>query len=314
MKYIRSLFLMSFAVSALCAAAFAQAPTARDERYRIGFQDVLDVQVFRHPELNVKVPVNPDGRIYLYRLDKPVVAVCKTERELADDIMAAYKVSYLRDPQVTVTVAEQRSQSMAVIGAVEKPGSFYISRQLNLLQLIAMAGGPSKDAGTRVLVVRVGSNTDCKTDDDSQEQPSLMTFKIRDLQEGKQNLEMRPGDVVSVLKSDIIYVYGNVKKPGPVEVREPITLTQAIASAEGYTNATDKDSVRILRQKPDSLEREEIVVNLAAIESQKAKDPYLQPNDIVAVSKDKAKAILSGIGEGIKNGIPLIFSRGIPGL
>ncbi len=305
---------MSFAVSALCAAAFAQAPTARDERYRIGFQDVLDVQVFRHPELNVKVPVNPDGRIYLYRLDKPVVAVCKTERELADDIMAAYKVSYLRDPQVTVTVAEQRSQSMAVIGAVEKPGSFYISRQLNLLQLIAMAGGPSKDAGTRVLVVRVGSNTDCKTDDDSQEQPSLMTFKIRDLQEGKQNLEMRPGDVVSVLKSDIIYVYGNVKKPGPVEVREPITLTQAIASAEGYTNATDKDSVRILRQKPDSLEREEIVVNLAAIESQKAKDPYLQPNDIVAVSKDKAKAILSGIGEGIKNGIPLIFSRGIPGL
>lgn len=314
MKYIRSLFLMSFAVSALCAVAFAQAPTARDERYRIGFQDVLDVQVFRHPELNVKVPVNPDGRIYLYRLDKPVVAVCKTERELADDIMAAYKVSYLRDPQVTVTVAEQRSQSMAVIGAVEKPGSFYISRQLNLLQLIAMAGGPSKEAGTRVLVVRVGSNTDCKTDDDSQEQPSLMTFKIRDLLEGKQNLEMRPGDVVSVLKSDIIYVYGNVKKPGPVEVREPITLTQAIASAEGYTNATDKDSVRILRQKPDSLEREEIVVNLAAIESQKAKDPYLQPNDIVAVSKDKAKAILSGIGEGIKNGIPLIFSRGIPGL
>lgn len=305
---------MSFAVSALCAAAFAQGTTARDERYRIGFQDVLDVQVFRHPELNVKVPVNPDGRIYLYRLDKPVVAVCKTERELADDITAAYKVSYLRDPQVTVTVAEQKSQSMAVIGAVEKPGSFYISRQLNLLQLIAMAGGPSKDAGTRVLVVRVGSNTDCKTDDDSREQPGLMTFKIRDLQEGKQNLEMRPGDVVSVLKSDIIYVYGNVKKPGPVEVREPITLTQAIASAEGYTNATDKDSVRILRQKPDSLDREEIIVNLAAIESQKAKDPYLQPNDIVAVSKDKTKAILSGIGEAIKNGIPLILSRGVPGL
>jgi len=305
---------MSFAVSALCAVAFAQGTAARDERYRIGFQDVLDVQVFRHPELNVKVPVNPDGRIYLYRLDKPVVAVCKTERELADDITAAYKVSYLRDPQVTVTVAEQKSQSMAVIGAVEKPGSFFVSRELNLLQLIAMAGGPSKEAGTRVLVVRVGSNTDCKTDDDSQAQPGLMTFKIRDLQEGKQNLEMRPGDVVSVLKSDIIYVYGNVKKPGPVEVREPITLTQAIASAEGYTNATDKDSVRILRQKPDSLDREEIMVDLSAIEKQKAKDPYLQPNDIVAVSKDKSKAIISGIGEAIKNGIPLILSRGVPGL
>ncbi len=141
-----------------------------------------------------------------------------------------------------------------------------------------------------------------------------MTFKIRDLQEGKENLEMRPGDVVSVLKSDIIYVYGNVKKPGPVEVREPITLTQAIASAEGYTNATDKDTVRILRQKPDSLDREEIIVNLSDIEKRKAADPYLQPNDIVALSKDNTKAILTGIGTAFKNGIPLLMSRGIPGL
>ncbi|MCC6451922.1 MAG: polysaccharide biosynthesis/export family protein, partial [Acidobacteria bacterium] len=91
---------------ALCAAAFAQGTAARDERYRIGFQDVIDVKVFRHPELDVRAPVNPDGRIYLYRLEKPLVAVCKTERELANDIVAAYKVSYLRDPQVTVTVAE----------------------------------------------------------------------------------------------------------------------------------------------------------------------------------------------------------------
>lgn len=314
MKFIRSLFLMAFAMSALCSAAMAQGSATRDERYRIGFQDVIDVKVFRHPELDVRAPVNPDGRIYLYRLAKPLVAVCKTERELADDIVAAYKVSYLRDPQVTVTVAEQKSQSMAVIGAVEKPGSFFVGRELNLLQLIAMAGGPSKDAGTRVLVVRVGSNSDCKTDDDSKEQPGLMTFKIRDLQEGKENIEMRPGDVVSVLKSDIIYVYGNVKKPGPVEVREPITLTQAIASAEGYTNATDKDTVRILRQKPDSLDREEIIVNLSDIEKRKAADPYLQPNDIVALSKDNTKAILTGIGTAFKNGIPLLMSRGIPGL
>ena len=166
MKFIRSLFLMGFAMSALCSAAMAQGSATRDERYRIGFQDVIDVKVFRHPELDVRAPVNPDGRIYLYRLAKPLVAVCKTERELADDIVAAYKVSYLRDPQVTVTVAEQKSQSMAVIGAVEKPGSFFVGRELNLLQLIAMAGGPSKDAGTRVLVVRVGREWRCRRSPD----------------------------------------------------------------------------------------------------------------------------------------------------
>lgn len=293
----------------------SNAPTglqaSRDDRYRIGLQDVLDVQVFRHPELNIRASVNPDGMIYLYRLDKPISAVCKTERELARDIEAAYKVGHLRDPQVNVTVAEQRSQSMAVIGAVEKPGSFFVSREMNLLQLLALAGGPNKESGTRLFVVRGGSVSACQ-DANAAADESFMSFKIRDVQEGKVSMKMRPGDVISVLKADIIYVYGNVIKPGPVEVREPITLTQAIATAEGLKPATDRSEVRIIRQRGPGQEPEDIVVNLGEIEKRRARDPILEPNDIVAVSKDRTKDILVGFKNAITNGLPSIIARGVP--
>ncbi len=108
-------------VCVLAASYAAQVPVAQnEERYRIGFQDRLTVQVFRHPELNQTVEVNSNGTIDLFRLDAPVVAVCKTERELANDIADAYRKDYLKNPEVNVVVSEQRSQSFAVIGAVSK--------------------------------------------------------------------------------------------------------------------------------------------------------------------------------------------------
>ena len=122
---------------------------ADEDRYRIGYQDIIDIQVFKHPELAQKVAVGPAGTIALYRLDSPVVAVCRTERELANDIREAYKEHYLKDPQVHVSVAEQKSGSIAVIGAVERPGNYYISKRMHLLEMLAYAGGPNKESGTR---------------------------------------------------------------------------------------------------------------------------------------------------------------------
>ena len=292
-------------------AAFVPS-SEKDDRYRIGFQDVLDIQVFKHPELNIKTTVSPNGTINLYRLDKPLSVVCKTDREAANDIVAAYKAGYLRDPQVNVVVAEQKSQSLSVIGAVEKPGSFYISKRVHILELLAMAGGPNKEAGTRILVARTGSSSNCKTGDSGPaagDDIALMGFKIRDIQEGKKTLWMQPGDVVSVLAADIVYVYGNVNRQGEVKVREPITLRQAIASAEGLRSASRLDSVRVLRQKPDSLDRDELVYNLRDIDKGTARDPYLEPNDIVAVSLDSTKSILMSIGNALKFSIPSAVTR-----
>src|SRR5688500_18259853 len=138
-----------------------------DERYRIGYQDALAIQIFRHPELSQKVNVSPNGTISLFRIEGPIVAVCKTEGELANDIAEAYKKDYLRNPEVQVVAVEQKSQAFGVMGAVEKPGSYYINRRVRLLELLAFAGGPNKEAGSRVLVSRNGSNTNCKTPADN---------------------------------------------------------------------------------------------------------------------------------------------------
>jgi polysaccharide biosynthesis/export protein len=318
MKAVRFLLLISIAI--LFGFGFSNAQTDKtlpnpkadneDERYRIGFQDTLEVQVFRHPELSQRASVNPDGTITLFRASKPIVAICKTERELAKEIEVEY-LSFLKKPEVNVFAIEKKSQSYGVIGAVEKAGNYYISRRIRLLELLSFAGGPNKEAGSRMIVARTGSSSACKVESDDSvvdNELILMNFKIKEVLEGKQNLWMQPGDVVSVLDSDLVYVYGNVNKVGSVRMKEPITLTQAIVSAEGL-KPTAKTQVRVLRQKPNSLEREEFLFDLKEIEKRKSQDPFLEPNDIVAVSQDSTKAILKGVKDIFQQGIPSLIYR-----
>ena len=281
------------------------AQAIKDDRYRIGYQDVLSVQVFKHPELGGRAAVDHKGNISLFKLDRPISAVCKTAEELAAEIRRAYMEDYLRNPEVQVSVAEQRSQYIGVIGAVERPGTVYIGRRVHLLDVLAQVGGPSKEAGTRLIVFRGGSPASCReTGDTSDSDVSLIDLKIRDIQQGKQVFWMKPGDVVSVLDADIVYVYGNVVRQGAYQIREPITLQQAIVKAEGLRPTAKKDKVRILRSKDDSGEREEIIIDLERVEKGRANDPYLMPNDIIAVSEDRTKAILKNIGDTLKSTIP----------
>jgi polysaccharide export outer membrane protein len=320
---LHSLRSVLFLILVFAAGTFAQVPVVpasanvpqpvnNDERYRIGFQDTIEVQVFGQPQLTQRLRVNPNGTISLFRYDKPIVAVCKTERELADHIADAYREDYLRNPEVNVVAVEQMSQSFAVIGAVEKPANYYINRRLRLLELLAFAGGPSKEAGSRLIVARTGSRSNCdatqnRGDDDAE--MTLMDLKLREVLENKVDIVMKPGDIVSVLKSDVIFVYGNVNKQGQVTMNEPLTLTQAIASAEGLKPATKKDSVRVFRQKPGSTEREEFVYSLGDIDKRTVQDPYLEPNDIVAVSEDKTKSIINAIGRSLTQGVGTLFYR-----
>lgn len=282
-----------------------------DDKYRIGFQDTLEIQVFRHPELTQRLAVNGNGTINLFRINKPVVAVCKTERELGDEIAALYEKDYLRNPFVNVVAIEQKSQSFAVIGAVQKPGHFFINRRLHLLELLALAGGPDiENVGSRLVIARTGSSSDCKQDVEAENANiQMFNFKLIDIQEGKKSFWMQPGDVVSVLDADIVYVYGNVEKQGAVKIKDKLSLTQAITLAEGLKSATNRGKIRVIRQIPGSLEREEFSYDLAQIDKGAVPDPFLQPNDIVAVSEDKLKSIINSVGTALTQGIPSILYR-----
>ena len=120
---------------------------------------------------------------------------------------------------------------------------------------------------------------------------------------------MQPGDIVYIGDADVLYVYGNVNKQGPVKIKEPITLTQAIASAEGLKPATKKDKVRVFRLKEGSMQRDEFIYNLKEIDARKVDDPFLQPNDIVAVSEDTTKSIINALKNGLTQGVPSLFYR-----
>lgn len=281
-----------------------------DDRYLIGYEDVLEINVLKHPELRQKVSVGKNGTIFMPRIDEPIVALCKTERQLANDIEQAYKKDYLRNPFVSVEVSEQKSQSASVIGAVEKPGTFYLTRKVTLAELLALAGGPNIHSGMRMVVQRSGSTSNCRLAEETvkQGEVQVLGYRMRDVLEGTKLVWMQPGDVVWVLEADPVYVYGNVRRQGRLLMKEPTTLRQAIASAEGLKSASS-NKVRILRQKEGSLEPDEAIYDLKAIDKGKAPDPFLQAGDVVAVSEDTTKMILSKVGNSIFGGVPALFYR-----
>jgi polysaccharide export outer membrane protein len=283
-----------------------------NERYRIGYQDTVEISVFRHPELSQTVAVNPDGTIYLPRIDTPIIAACKTERELKDNITALYK-NYLRNPFVNVRVSDQRSQGFAVIGAVQKPGSFYLNRRVRLLELLSLAGGQDVEfAGGKINIARIGNITGCRENTetiDEKDDFEFLSFRIRDVLEGKQNPWMQPGDIVSVLQAEEAYVVGNVIKPTKVSLREPVTLTTAIAQAEGLDKNAKTDKVIIQRQEAGSMVKTELMFNLKDIRDKKIPDPLLQANDIVAVGTDKIKSVSNGLLKAVTGGLGNVFYR-----
>lgn len=281
-----------------------------NDRYRIGYQDTIEVTVVKHPDLSLNTKVNPDGTIYLPRLESPIIAVCKTENELRSEIVGLYKKNVLREPFVTVRVSDQKSQGFAVIGAVKNPGSFYINRKVKLLELLSLAGGQDLEfSGGKIQVARIGSAISCQEDENnSDKEDEFFSYSLDDVLEGKQNPWMKPGDIISILKSEEAYVVGNVFKPAKVQLDKPKTLTQAIAIAGGK-DATASDKVVIRRQASGSSEKSDLIFSLNDIKNNKIPDPQLQANDIVDVGTDKIKSVRNGLLKAITGGLGNVFYR-----
>lgn len=283
-----------------------------NDKYRIGFQDTLEIQVFRNSrlELSQNVNVNPDGTILLPRIDRPIVAVCKTERQLADLLIEYYKV-YLKNPFVNVRSIDQRSQPFAVVGAVEKPGSFFLNRKIRLLELLAFAGGPDvSTAGSKIQIARVGNVTGCEDSNiavNDKDNVEFLRFSLNNVLEGKENPWMQPGDIVSVLIAEEAYVVGNVIKPTKIVLKESRTLTQAIAEAGGLNKTAKTDNIIIQRQESGSKTKTEMAFNLKDIRERKISDPELQANDIVVVGNDNMKSVQKGFLELIKTSFPFLL-------
>ncbi|MFA9476435.1 MAG: polysaccharide biosynthesis/export family protein, partial [Filomicrobium sp.] len=137
---------------AKAAEPFTSTATPGDVAYKIGPQDVLEISVFKVPELSKSAQVAEIGTINLPLLGE-VPAAGKTARELERDLTAKLGAKYLQSPQVTVAVKEYNAQRVTIEGAIRKPGVYPIRSKTSLLQLTAMAEGLRDDAESSGIVI-----------------------------------------------------------------------------------------------------------------------------------------------------------------
>lgn len=300
------------ASSARPAAISSASP---DDRYRIGPGDVLDIRVIRAPELSREaVRVDQSGMIRIPMIDEDIRAACLTEGELAKEIARRYKL-YKNDPKVDVFVKEYQSQPVALIGAVNEPGQFKLQRKVTLLELLTYVKGPTEKAGRSINVIHAGTRSICEEErpdaNASEALTGLVAYRLQEVMSGDKNPVIQPGDIITVPEADQIYVVGNVVKPSTIPLREPITVSRAIAMAGGVMRDTKKDKIKIVRQEPDGTKKE-LTVDLGAIERKKAEDVALQANDIVNVSESGTKSFLRSMIGTIAPAVSQLPIRVIP--
>lgn len=271
--------------------------------YKVGPEDLLEVSFFGQDELSRESRVNGRGEVTL-PLAGPVKVAGLSPPEIEHRLVELYKAGkFLRDPQVTVFVKEYRHQRVMVTGAVVNPGSYEVIGPRTLLEMLGKAGGMTEKAGDRVHVIRNQSAADrTKALKGQAAQPftpgteTIIVDLRRLLNDGDLalNLPIKNGDVINVSPAKSAFVLGAVKKPGQVPVKENLTVTQALALAEGLDLVLASNNVSILRFDEQG-QRLLIPVNLKEVTSGQAADVLLKENDIVFVQESGLRRVLFDI-------------------
>jgi polysaccharide biosynthesis/export protein len=236
-------------------AELALAETSKQGDYVIGGGDLLGIEVFDVPELSREVRVNESGFVSIPLVPVKVQAAGLTAFQLQDKLTELLQSNGLvTHPQITVTVKEQHSEPITVIGAVKTPLTLQAVHQMTLLQVLSQAGGITDDAGSKVLITRVRHLPDPGTPDPGTPDPASpdpanlpnkpannpaasdpaansqavsqgagsgskdsISIDLNDLLDSgdpKFNIPLYGGDVVTVPHSGVIYAVGAVQRPG----------------------------------------------------------------------------------------------------
>jgi polysaccharide biosynthesis/export protein len=178
--------------AATTSAANTTAPAARanvpERDYRIGPEDVLDISVWKNPELSRTVPVRPDGMLSLPLVNDILVAGL-TPAELRDELTTRLS-KYVPAPEIAVIVREVHSAKIAVMGAVKTPGRYELKSPATVLEVIALAQGFTDFAvRDRIVVLRQNGATTTR-----------LPFNYRKIVDGddQANFFVRPGDIIVV--------------------------------------------------------------------------------------------------------------------
>ena len=262
-------------------------PIASDKAHplQIAGGDLLDVDVFDTAELSRKLRVSEKGAISL-----PVGGDLFVGGLTAVEAGHAIEVRFrqddiLRDPHVSVTVLEYATQGVTVLGEVKNPGVYPLLGTHGVLDLISAAGGQTTNAGNTVTVTHRADPI----------HSVIANVQNRPGRVGALGVDVLPGDTIVVSHAGIVYVVGDVGKPGGflIESNDQLSVLQAIALAQGTNRTAALDHAKIIR-KTDS-GREELPVPLKKIVANKGPDEMLFDGDILFVPTSGAKTALRDI-------------------
>ncbi len=269
--------------------------------YRIGRADVLELSIFalETPDETgvLQRTVSEDGNVTLPLLGVFHVAGL-TASECEQRIRGAYEGRYLRNAQVTVSVAQYRSAPVVVTGTVNKPGVFYLeSGSSTVLEMLARAGGLSRDAGDELLIVRgtpdAPADRQAGNDGPVPAEPSargaegvaLDLTELIDRGNLLLNLPIRAGDIITVppCAPQFVYLLGYVRRPGAYELTEGarVDALRAVALGGGLTSTARAQKSFLIRETPEG--QNTIPVDLARLARSELPPLYLEPGDTLVV-------------------------------
>ena len=294
-------------------AAASGALVTLDEDYRIGINDVIEIQIEDAPELSGSFRITKSGSFLMPFLGR-ITAQNKTPEELSKLLTDGLRDRYLSNPNVKIVVRQYNSRSFFIQGAVRNPGVFQVEGKPSLLVLLTLAGGLAENHSSTGFILRPnkqspslpennpsnqattgqgdGSSTEAQTAT-PQNEYSLVKVNINGLLLGRfeQNMYLEPGDIVNIPQSEIFFVAGEVQKPGSFTMNEGTTLRHAISLAQGTNFKADMKRGIIFREDAGTGKKKELNVDIAAVMNGKQEDVPILPNDIIYIPNSKMKTV-----------------------
>ena len=248
----------------------------------IGPGDEVEITVYGAPDLSGHTRVSADGNISMPLIDYVRIAgLSSSEAEAAIEAKLRQN-NILNDPQVSVYVKEYNSSGISVAGEVAKPGFYSAIGPHRLFDVLQAAGGPTDRAANEVMITHRG------------EKDATALLISKDPNEmAASNVDLQPGDTVVVPKAGIVYVLGEVTRPGGYVLNSTggITVLQVVAAAGGSTRIASPGKTRLLHRTENGFQEQG--VNLKKLLRGKAHDVPVRDQDILFIPSSGLKTALN---------------------
>jgi protein involved in polysaccharide export with SLBB domain len=191
--------------------------------------------------------------------------------------------------------SDAKPQYVTIDGAVTNPGRFELRPGMRLNDLIVLAGDLTTQAEGTIRITHAAPRDNSAPPAAGLTAGRSEDYSVVDLLQRGISPYLQPGDVVTIVIAQPVYVVGNVATPQAMAFRSGTSLLDAILRAGGWLKNSKTDNVRIYRRTPDGLSLEIIAANIKAIRERRAEDVRLQPHDIIEVPRKGAPPVTPGL-------------------